>query len=245
MNKRYFTIDYLRGICLINMIIYHGLWDLVYIFNFDFSWFDSVYCYIWQQFICWSFIFISGFCYNFSKNKFKRGLIIFLAGLLITAVTQIIIPEDHIIFGILTLIGSCMIVLLPLNKIMNKCNPILGFVLSFILFFITRNVNVGYLGFEGLRIIKLPAYLYKNLFTTYLGFCMNGFYSADYFSIIPWIFLFVAGFYFMKILKNNNKLYLLEPHRNTYIEFLGKKSLIIYLLHQPILYLVLLILWVS
>lgn len=56
------------------------------------------------------------------------------------------------------------------------------------LFFLTRNINDGYLGFEDWNFFKIPEQLYLNKFTTYVGFTEAGFFSSDYFSLMPWFF---------------------------------------------------------
>ena len=38
-KPRYGILDGMRGLVLCSMIIYHGCWDLVYIFHMDFSWY--------------------------------------------------------------------------------------------------------------------------------------------------------------------------------------------------------------
>ena len=89
---------------------------------------------------------------------------------------------------------------------------------------------------EGLRIM-LPKVWYRNYLTTYLGFPFPQFYSTDYFSIFPWIFLFLTGFYLWGIFERNNWwhnpiLQIKVPILN----FLGRHSLLIYLIHQPVIY---------
>ena len=88
------------------MIIYHAVWDLVYIFGCDWKWYKSDMAFYWQQSICWSFIFISGFCWKMSKRNLRRGLQVFGGGLVITFATLVFMPDSRVIFGVLTLIGS-------------------------------------------------------------------------------------------------------------------------------------------
>jgi len=234
-SVRYNLLDTIRGITIISMILYHTLWDFVYIGNFNFNWYNSDLSYIWQQSICWSFIFISGFCWQLDKKRLKRGIFIFFLGFLITAITKIFIPDHQIIFGILTLLGSCIIFTIPLNKILKNVSERCGLFISIALFFLFRNINNGYLGFEKFNIIKLPMCLYNGYFMTYIGFTDKKFFSEDYFSVLPWLFLFVAGYFTYKILYKNEKLYLLKNGIRG-LEHLGKYSLIIYILHQPIIY---------
>lgn len=52
----------------------------------------------------------------------------------------------------------------------------------------------------------LPAVLYKNKLTTYLGFTEAGFASSDYFSLFPWLFLYLAGYYAFRISARQGRL---------------------------------------
>lgn len=147
---RYSLIDFIRGINVISMVLYHGVWDLVYIFGIDLRWYKSDVGYIWQQSICWLFILLSGFCFSLGKHKLKRAATVFLSGTLITVVTDIFMPYNRILFGVLTLLGSCMFIILLIDRFLKKINPYLGLCTSFLIFLLTRNVNDGYLGFESL-----------------------------------------------------------------------------------------------
>lgn len=236
-GQRYAALDSIRGFALLNMIAYHTIWDLVYIFGFDWKWYQSKEAYIWQQGICWTFILISGFCWSLGKHSLKRGSIIFIGGVLITVVTLIFMPQDRVIFGVLTLISSCMLIMIVLDKILQRLPSLAGIFVSAVLFLFTRNVNYGYLGFEGVNLIQLPEILYRNLFTTYLGFPERGFYSADYFSVFPWIFLFIMGYFLFRYLNDKNKLDFFKKGNFSGLEWLGRHSFEIYMVHQPIVYL--------
>lgn len=239
MKKRYKVLDEIRGIALINMIVYHAVWDMVYLFGADWKWFESYISYIWQQGICWGFIFLSGFCWLLGKKQFKRGLSVFLGGALISCVTMLFMPESAVRFGVLTLLGSCMMLMIPLHKILQKVHPAVGGVISVCLFLITKNVNWGYLGMEGWNLYKLPESWYRNLVTAYLGFPPENFSSADYFALFPWMFLFVAGYFCYRYLNQKKALACLERGRLPIMEWFGRHSFLIYMLHQPLVYIVL------
>lgn len=236
--KRYYLLDALRGITLISMIMYHGIWDLVYLFAVDWGWYSSSIGYVWQQSICWTFILLSGFCWSFGRNHWKRGAIVFVAGLIVTMATLIFSPGQRVIFGVLTLHGSCILILKILEKVMQKIPTKFGLGISVFLFVLTRNINDGYLGFEGINLVKLPEWLYQNLFTTYFGFTDPTFYSTDYFSIFPWLFLFLTGYFLYRFVNEKDWLDYLVKVRIPVLEAIGKHTLIIYMLHQPILYFV-------
>ena len=188
---RLHLLDALRGFLLLHMIAFHGMWNLVYLFGIDVPWYTETPGYLWQQFICWSFILLSGFCWSMSRNHLKRGLLVFGGGAVVSLVTCLVMPESRILFGILTCIGSCVLLLIPLEKPLKKIPALWGAVLSFALFFLLRNCGDGSLGFERLVIAPLPEALYRNHLTAYLGFPQPGFFSADYFPLLPWFFLFL------------------------------------------------------
>lgn len=236
-KTRLHLLDAFRGFLMVNMIAYHGMWNLVYLFGVKAGWYAGTPKYLWQQFICWSFILLSGFCWSMSRNHLKRGLLVFGGGALVSLVTCLVMPENRILFGVLTCIGSCMLVMILLAGALKKIPAKIGAVCSFVLFFLLRNCPKGTLGFEGLVICELPASLYRNNLTAFLGFPYANFFSTDYFSLIPWIFLFITGFFLYRITTQanlNEKLF--ARGRLPLLNRIGENSLLIYLLHQPVLY---------
>lgn len=238
-SLRYHLLDSIRGLVLVSMILYHGCWDLVYIFGKDWIWYRGTGAYIWQQSICWSFILLSGFCWSLGKRHIRRGVIVFTAGAVISFVTIVFMPENRVVFGVLTLIGSCMLFMTVLDKALKRFPARTGLLLSGALFLLTRNVNDGYLGFEGLKLLKLPGFLYRGSFMTFLGFTEPGFYSADYFSFFPWFFLYLAGYFLYYIVESEKdrgiaNLFLMR--KCAPLSFLGRHSLAVYMIHQPLIY---------
>lgn len=242
-------VDEARGFTLISMILYHFMWDLKYIALFDIDWYTGPIGYIWQKSICISFIFISGFCFSFGKKRFKRSLLVFICGILITAVTLIIMPENRIIFGILTFLGTAGIITIPIDRLHVKLEQklsentlnitmMIGTILLFIAFF---NVNYGFVNIPAKFIV--PKYMYSGYVATFLGFPDPLFFSTDYFALLPWIFLYLCGYYSQRVFKNYSKIIEYFRHDTfSQVSFIGRKSLIIYMLHQPVLYLITIIL---
>ena len=66
-------------------------------------------------------------------------------------------------------------------------------------------------------------------------------FSSDYFSLFPWFFLFLSGYFLYRIVFEKGIANQLKECKtgNTFFDFLGRHSLILYLLHQPFLYLLL------
>ena len=251
VTDRLTMLDSLRGAALVSMILYHGTWDLVYMAGVRISWYDRLPGYLWQQSICMTFILLSGYCAALSgdpRRLLRRGLIVSAAGLLVTVVTLLALPEDRVIYGVLTLIGACMLLTGSVRYGLQKTgvqakNWLLGLCLSAAVFLLFRHVNSGYLlvGIfnRGLR-IPLPRALYRGWVMTFLGLPMKGFWSTDYFSLLPWYAWFLCGYFLREGVRRaglEQRLQLDVP----VLGWLGRHSLPIYLLHQPVLYLLLLL----
>ena len=60
-SLRYRLLDELRGLDLISMMLYHGMWDVVFLFGITQKWYIGRPGFLWQQSICWVFLLLSGF----------------------------------------------------------------------------------------------------------------------------------------------------------------------------------------
>ena len=234
-RERYYLIDSLRGAALLLMLFYHALWDIVNLFGVDAEWFTPSFDYLLQRFICITFILLSGFCSQLGRHPYRRGIILIGASAVIFAVTALAMPSSVIIFGVLTLIGVCTIIIVPLKRALDKVSTYLGFCLSIILYLCTEWLSAGFLGMPGFGFF-LPEALYANYFTAFLGFPHENFRSADYFPLLPWIFIFIAGYFLFRIFSENGLLRTLKAPRIQPLEWIGRRTLIIYMLHQPVIY---------
>lgn len=253
MSERLHRLDIFRGITLISMILYHFVWDLNYIASIKMSWYRGTIGTIWQKSICISFIFISGFCFKLGKKHFKRSMTVFLSGILVSAATLIFMPDNRIVFGILTFAGTAGIIAIPFNKLMSRLYDRLDdftvdltmLIWNLLMFIAFYNVNNGIINLIYKK-ITLPAYVFDGYFMTFMGFPDPYFFSTDYFSLIPWIFLYFTGYFAYNMVGNTDKVrkYLIKTSKSVMasgVEYLGKNTLIAYLIHQPILYLITLI----
>lgn len=234
-KKRYYVIDAIRGFAVINMVLFHLLYDMVNIFGYSFRWYNYKAIYFWEQCICITFILISGVCWHFGSHQLKRGLTVFVLGCLITVVTRVFIPTETIWFGILSFLGLSMLVMIPLSKLLNKIPCYIGLIISLCLFLFTKGVNSHFLGFYDIPLISLPDSLYSVDFLAFLGFPGRSFMSSDYFAMIPWFFVFCFGYFLWGILKKTKVESLLQ-RRIPVLDNIGKYSLIIYVVHQPLIY---------
>lgn len=107
--SRYALLDELRGLDLVSMMLYHACWDMMFLFGIWMDWYAGMPGRLWQQTICWVFILLSGFCVPLGHRTLKRGAQVFAAGALVTVVTLVFMPEDRVVFGVLTFLGSAML----------------------------------------------------------------------------------------------------------------------------------------
>lgn len=236
ISKRYTLLDALRGLTLISMVVYHAMWDLKNIFDVELSFWGSEPAQIWQASIRWTFILLSGFCWALSRSHLRRGLIVLGASVVISAVTAIVMPESIILFGVLTFIGSAMLLTIPLDKLFRKISPYIGLAVSFLLFLLTETTKRGSISIFGRELFELPNLLYANLLTAYFGFPAPAFHSSDYVPLIPWLFMFWCGYFLYRIFERHDLLKYLSAFRVKALEWIGRHSLVIYMLHQPIVY---------
>jgi uncharacterized membrane protein len=232
---RFHLLDTVRGLCLISMIAYHGMYDLVDIFRLPAPWYNDWPGYLWQQSICWTFILLSGLCWRLSRRHVKRGLLLVGCATAITLITLLAMPSQRILYGVLNLLGLSALLMIPLDKLFRKLPDWAGLLGALVLFFLTRNVSRGSLGFEGLVLCHLPEWLYTTDVTAVLGFPSPTFWSTDYFPLLPWFFLYCAGYFLWGVLSRNEKAKELLTLRVRPLSFLGRHSLVIYLAHQPVL----------
>lgn len=240
INRRFWEIDTIRGLAILMMVTYHLIFDLVYfgIYSLNLS---SGALWIFPRFIAFIFIFLVGVSLTLSYSRadiirkdqekkslfpkyLKRGVKLLILGLCITLVTWIFIPQDFIVFGVLHFIGLAIILEYPfLNK--KYLNLILG--ILFIIFgFILAQFTVNY-----------PWLLW-------LGLKPAVFVTVDYFPLFPWMGVVSLGLYVGKVFYTSyERMYSLpDISKNLVIKmfgFLGRHSLVIYLIHQPILIIVL------
>ncbi len=234
--SRLHTIDLFRGFAVLSMIAYHFVFDLKYIFNVNIPWFESYGAYLWQQSICIVFIFVSGISFTFSKNNIKRGFIILILGILFSLGTYLIIPEQFIVFGILHFLGISCIITAILFPLLKKIPAHIGFLIFILLFLIFKGINDGYVGFADISLYKLPQSIYDVPFLSIVGFPNDSFFSADYYPIFPWLFLYWSGIFAWFCISPRVKQAPVCRIKIPFINFFGRHALIVYILHQPICY---------
>lgn len=275
-SKRVWEIDFLRGICIILMVFDHLMWqihDFIWRY-FDIIWtnpsipsfllgyheFGSWYYMnnfriVFRLMILFIFFFISGISINFSKNNVKRGLICLGCGLIITLITvllcifKIIDPQTSLIsFGVLSCLGTCILITHFLKKIVYKITNdnfkiwiVVVCILSWILILLG---NYFKLEFPMYILDKAsPLSYFIGILGNIFGFCNFG---GDYFPLVPFLAYMLIGSLFGELIyKNKESLFKKEPKWCKGFTYVGKNTLWIYLLHIPVITLLHIILFLA
>ena len=149
------------------MLAYHAMYDWVYVFAHASSWYDiwSPGCHLWQQYICWSFILLSGFSLSAGPPPRPQWSACGSVAALLTAATVLFLPSESIWFGVLHLNAAAVLLTclvrpllqrIPAKRAWRRLRRCLRSRIS-----CRRDLS----GFEGLRLCALPARLYRaNLF---------------------------------------------------------------------------------
>ncbi len=233
-KRRIILIDELRGFLILCMIFYHTLYSMCFLFNFYkmksiLFFFEPV-----QPLFAAFFILISGAVSQLSHSNLVRGLKLMGISLVITIVTYFIMPRQIIVFGILHMLSFSMITYGIFDKALSNIPTQIGLILSAVFFLATMNIEKGFIGISFFK-VYIPDYLYNINVLFPLGITTNEFFSADYFPIFPWIFVFLFGSFLGRFLKSGNLPQIFYEDKVKFLSFCGRNSLIIYLVHQPII----------
>ena len=84
---------------------------------------------------------------------------------------------------------------------------------------------------------SIPKTIYPVPYLAWLGFPSPGFVSGDYYPILPFFFMYLAGYFAAHIAKGIDKTVPSWAYANPIPELasLGRHALPFYLLHQPII----------
>lgn len=212
-KERVWEIDLLRGIALILMIYFHIIYDMDELFSYNVSYESSINWYIGKA-SGTLFIFVSGISSYLSGNNFKRALKILGIALIITIATHLFNSDLGIKFGILHFLGTSILLSIGLRKINSIVLVLLGTLLIFL----------------GPAVAR--ATVEHNWFFP-LGFSTGNFISSDYYPLIPWFGVFLYGLAAGRIFYQEKKSLFSYIIKDNILSYAGRKTLLIYLIHQP------------
>tara|TARA_Y100000034_G_scaffold134695_2_gene203886 strand:+ start:4971 stop:5660 length:690 start_codon:yes stop_codon:yes gene_type:complete len=219
--SRFAELDFFRGSAILSMIIYHVFFQL---------WFFGIYSgdvlsgwwYIFARSIAITFLLLVGISivlsYHNRKSNFRnlyRGKIVLLSALAVSLVTFLTFSEYAIYFGVLHFI-ALMLLLSPL-MVRLKVYP-----LAFLSIFSIM------IGFWFKKLIVESEYLF------WTGLKSSAFKTFDYFPIFPWIGVVLLGVLLGKVYYRNAKS--LDFFNFKVLNWFSRNSLLIYLIHNPLIY---------
>lgn len=230
---RFWEVDFLRGCAIILMVLYHLVFDLNYFAVYDIDISTGFWLAVARA-AASLFLLLVGLSLTLSHSRarllgqedgfffrlLKRSAWIFGLGLGVTVVTYLFIGKGFIVFGVLHLIGLSLLLAYPFLRL-QKANFIFG--LIFILvgdYFQTISISSPWL--------------------LWLGLAPSGFYSVDYFPVFPWFGVIVVGMGLGSLLFPGYRRKIAMPDFAgsslvRVLAFLGRNSLAIYLVHQPVI----------
>ncbi len=240
-RKRIHFLDELRGFAVFCMVFYHGFFIVGDYFGLEaanklFDFFTPV-----EPMFAALFIAICGISCSLSRSNLKRGLILLGIALGMTLVTAVILPEFgmdglQIRFGILHFLSVAILLYTLFEKKLKKANPFVGILACAVLYPFTSGIEKGILSYGELVFFKLPEVLYKTDWLMPLGIYSPSFFSGDYFPIFPNIFIFLAGVFLGRYFSVRGFSEWSYKKRSGFFAFLGRKALIIYVAHMPVIF---------
>lgn len=230
-HNRVHMLDMLRGFAIIFVMFYHLLYDLVFIGGMKIPFFFSDGMEIIHRIFLAILFSVSGVCAGFSKNVLKRGTVLFLMGECLTLITAAFMPDNLIVFGVLSCFGMIMLIYGVTEPWLKKLPQVAVFVVSALL----AAVFYDFAGTEALLFGSIKLNIPDNLNYLYpIGITSADFYSSDYFPLVPYIFIFLSGTSLSEYAKDGKLPKACYKAKLPVINFCGRHSLWLYVIHQPI-----------
>ena len=225
-RPRIWEVDFLRGLAIILMVFYHLGYDLKELcgikslFGIEIN-LSSFFLTTAQYFFAGLFIVLSGISSTLSHGNVRRALKLIGVALIITVATYLYDPSLAIHFGILHCLGvSILIYGLTLQKSAPlRCAAAAAIVLG-LSAAVSLMMNSVSVRFDWL----LPFGITSSMYSSY-----------DYFPLLPWLGIFLAGATLGKTIYVSQQSLLLKRRSVFFINAAGRHSLLIYIIHQPML----------
>lgn len=234
-QTRYHLVDTIRGLAVVNMVLFHFCYDVFVIYGRSPDWYAAPMVYLWQQAICWTFLFTAGFSWRWGRRRnFRRGLLLNGFGCAISLITWLAVPSEAIWFGVLNLLGCAILLLIPLDRLLRRVPASAGLIGSLFVFALLRQLPQGIIALGGQVLLRLPAALYQFKLLMPLGFPYPGFRSSDYFPLLPWLPLVLAGYFAQPLVLAWKRWERIGRLRLPPLAAIGRYSIWIYLVHQPV-----------
>ena len=224
--QRIWEIDFLRGLSIILMVGYHLLFDLGEFsgvkrflgFSTDLS---SVAWSAAQYFFAGAFVVLSGISSTLSRSNVRRGLRLLIISLAVTAATYVFDSSSAVYFGILQCLAASILIY---GAAFDKAGAVAC---------AAGGALVLGLGAALPVLTKASAIRFDWLLP--FGIHSPSFSSYDYFPLVPWFGIFLAGAALGKSVYASRRSLIPSSLPVTFVNVAGRYSLWIYLVHQPLI----------
>ncbi len=223
-NQRLQWVDALRGLAIVLMVVFHFCYDLTYYRLVSFDFYNDPFWLHFRTLILGLFLFVAGvsiWLANHKKLKWflisQRLLLISASALLISVVTWFQFGERYVYFGVLHFIAVSSLLALLFIRLYWPT------LIMAVLFLFLGQVELDW--FDSSRwhhVIGLMTYKPS---------------TEDYVPLLPWFGVVLLGVFFIQFIDRHGIHISLKP--SIFLKafsVIGKYSLIIYLLHQPVLF---------
>lgn len=225
-SARIWEIDFLRGVAIILVVGYHLLFDLgefVGIPKF-LGWSTNLSTVAWtiaQHFFAGLFVLLSGTSSTLTRSNVRRGLRLLAVSFLVTGATYLFDPTSAVYFGILQCLAVSMLLYgAVFQKTSAAVNALLGAVVT---------------GLAALLPVLKKALAIRSDWLLPFGLPSPSFSSFDYFPLIPWFGVFLIGAALGRSVYAARKSLLPWRMPANFVNWAGRHSLVIYILHQPLI----------
>lgn len=233
-GKRIRVLDEVRGLCVLLMVVFHGFYTVGYLLDLEigrrlFAFFMPA-----EPWFAGLFILICGFSCTLSRSNLKRGLLLAVVAVGMSAVLWFWMPDNMIWFGVLHCLACCILLFAVAGRGVFRAPTWPSIAVCAVLFVLTCHVPLtdgGYLGIDGIFTVAVP-----NLGAWGYPFGLGYLASEDYFPLIPWIFVFWIGAFLGKAVSRRRLPAWAYRHHIRPLSFLGRHALVIYLAHQPVIF---------
>lgn len=231
-RERIQSIDALRGLCVVLMCIHHLLYDLAAFLGAPWWIFTNPVLDVLHYLFAGCFVLLSGVSSRFSRSNVKRGLKVIGVALALTLATwagdRLALrilgwePGILIVFGVLHMLGFCMLFYGLTRLLWDRLPDWAAVSLYTVLTVLTARLADG-------------VYVTECRWLFPVGLLREGFYSADYFPIVPWVFVFLFGTWLGGKVREHKLPEWVYTAKFHFFPKVGRHALLIYILHQPIL----------
>lgn len=228
------AFDLVRGLAVVSMVLFHLCYDLRFIVGVPLDWFSGALREAWRCSISWSFVFVAGCMCPLSRDNLRRALRYGAAALAIWVVTSVAAVDTPISFGIIYCMAACTLVawalgragLMPRGRVAAAC--------LFVAFLALQDLASGRVGLGPLA-LGVPARLYQTPWLSWLGLPGPGFSSGDYYPLLPYLALFLAGAALGERWARRGYPAWARSARVAPLNLIGRHALAVYVAHQPVI----------